>query len=127
MVGGQPMKDFISSVIAAYIVILHRNPAEFQTGGLVVDLYRFLHELFFRFNSFDEVASSPLLREFFNNHFASIPIELDQFRAGCCKLSRVFSDYTYKFGLSLVDMLKLIDLSDPDNAEAILEWWLNLN
>lgn len=119
--------DFISGVIAAYIVMLHRNPAEFQTGGLVVDLYRVVHELFFKFNGFDEVALSPLLGEFFNNHFASIPIEFDQFRAGCCKLSPVFSDYTYKFGLSLAEIAKLIDLSDPDKTEAIFEWWLNLN
>ncbi|ACR14296.1 hypothetical protein TERTU_0476 [Teredinibacter turnerae T7901] len=57
--------DVISGVIAAYIVMLHWNPSEFQTGGLLVDLYRMVYRIFLSGEAKVSQKGTELVREVF--------------------------------------------------------------
>tara|TARA_A100001391_G_scaffold159227_1_gene117764 strand:- start:14915 stop:15967 length:1053 start_codon:yes stop_codon:yes gene_type:complete len=115
--------DFISGVIAAYIVMLHRNPAEFQTGGLVVDLYRLVYRLFLKPSRGDDATAESLVGEIFYNHFPEFTIDSGEQKMSLDRLVELFSDYTGKAGLSSTEFMEFVSPIDPDRRSEVTKWW----
>lgn len=114
--------DIISGVIAAYIVMLHRNPSEFQTGGLVVDLYRLIYRLFLA-EADVSAKGAELVREVFYNRFPEFPVEADELIDRFGRRIGLFRDFIEKSGLSSTEFMALIDPAEPDQAADIERWW----
>jgi hypothetical protein len=115
--------DFISCVIAAYIVMLHRNPIEFQTGGLVVDLYRLVYRLFLCGHATWSLKKSELLKEVFYNRFSELSIETEDLTLGVARLIELSHRFVERAGLSSTDFFELIDPVDPDRGSDVHQWW----
>lgn len=115
--------DFISGVIAAYIVMLHRNPTEFQTGGLVVDLYRLVYQFFLCGDTEWNVKKSELIKEVFYNHFSEFSIEAEDLSLGFTRLVGMSHFFVERAGLSPTEFFELIDPVDPDRSSGVLQWW----
>ncbi|MEC8811199.1 MAG: hypothetical protein VXY23_07810 [Pseudomonadota bacterium] len=115
--------DFISGVIAAYIVMLHRNPAEFQTGGLVVDLYRLVHRIFLCGEADESMKGAELVREIFYNRFPEFPVEADELIDRLGRLTGLFRGFIEKSGLFSTEFIALIDPVNPDRSVEVLKWW----
>lgn len=115
--------DFISGVIAAYIVMLHRNPSEFKTGGLVVDLYRLCHRFFLSGAVEVNPKDAELLSEIFYNYFPELSFETDELIGRFSRLIELFLGFVAKSGLSPSEYEVLIDPIIPDRTEDVGEWW----
>ncbi|WMS85604.1 hypothetical protein [Pleionea litopenaei] len=114
--------DVISGVIAAYIVMLHRNPSELQTGGLVVDLYRLVHRLFLAETDVS-AKGAELVREVFYNRFPEFSVEADELIARLGGLIELFQGFIEKSGLFSTEFAALIDPVNPDRSADISQWW----
>lgn len=117
--------DVISGVIAAYIVMLHRNPSEFQTGGLVVDLYRLGHRLFLCGEVEMSKKDAELLSEVFYNHFLEMPIETGELNLRFSHLVGLFGQYIVRAGMSSAEFAKSVESIDPESSKQVINWWLN--
>lgn len=115
--------DVISGVIAAYIVMLHRNPSEFQTGGLVVDLYRLGHRLFLCRKVEMSKKDAELLREVFYNRFPEFSVGIDELIVKFDRLIELFHSFIGKTGLSFTDFNTVLSPVDPDSTTNIHKWW----
>ncbi len=116
--------DLISGVIAAYIIMLHRNSIEFQTGGLVVDLYRLVYGLFLNSKENGEATiDSRLVGEVFYNHLEELSISSDELRTSFDRLVTLFADYSGKSGLSTTEFMAVVDPVDPDRSIGVIKWW----
>ena len=115
--------DFISGVIAAYIVMLHRNPTEFHTGGLVVDLYWLVFKLFLNLKENSEATTDSLVSEVFYNHLAELSISSDELKASFDRLVTLFACYSGKSGLSTTEFMVIVDPVDPDRNKVVIKWW----
>jgi hypothetical protein len=115
--------DLISGVIAAYIVMLHRNPTEFQMGGLIVDLYRLVHQLFLCKRTEKDLKSSELMREVVFSRFPEFSCERDELNLRCDYLVSLFGDFIGKAGMAFIDFAKVIKPVDPDSQNEVILWW----
>lgn len=115
--------DFISGVIAAYIVMLHRNPTEFQTGGLVVDLYRLVYRLFLCGDEQWDLKKSKLAKEVFYNRFSEFSIPVDDLNLSVARLIGLSRQFIGKAGLSSAEFNELVNPVDPDMCVDVLLWW----
>lgn len=119
--------DFISGVIAAYIVMLHRNPTEFQTGGLVVDLYRLVYRIFLCGDAKWSVKKSELIKEVFYNRFSELFIEIEDLSFGVTRSIELFHRFVESAGLSSDEVFELVDPVDPDRCVDLVQWWSRNN
>ena len=119
--------DVISGVIAAYIVMLHRNPTEFQTGGLVVDFYRLVDKLFLSPMVVDKAKEGSLIEEVFYNHFSEIKIGSEDLKQSLFRLVKLFDEFTAKSGLTSTEFMDVIDAVAPGRNSDISEWWAIVN
>lgn len=117
--------DFISCVIAAYIVMLHRNPIEFQTGGLVVDLYRLVHGLFSSGDSDGKEKVINLGKEVFGNWFPEFNIQAEWLISSFGRFHEFLDNYAFRSGLSLEQLFFEIDPVDPNFSDLVIRWWAN--
>ncbi|WP_331353041.1 hypothetical protein [Cellvibrio sp. UBA7671] len=115
--------DFISGVIAAYILMLHRNPTEFQTGGLVVDLYRLVYQLFLCGGTEWNVKKSELIKEVFYNRFSGLPVETEQLKSRIGLLESLFDNHMRKAGISSAELTKFVESIDPSSFNKVIKWW----
>lgn len=115
--------DFISGVIAAYIVMLHRNPTEFQTGGLVVNLYRLVFFFFLESEKSKSKKSNYLLHEIFYNEFPECKVKDDELESVFVRLVALFQTIGDKAGLSTEEFVALITPVDPNSSEDVRSWW----
>jgi len=115
--------DVISGVIAAYIVMLHRNPTEFQTGGLVVDLYRFVFNLFLNFKDNSDAKVDSLVGEVFYNHIEELSINSDELKTSIDRLITLFAFYSGKSGIFITEFMAVADPVDPDRNKDVIKWW----
>ncbi|MFV0510211.1 MAG: hypothetical protein ACK5M8_13335 [Shewanella algae] len=115
--------DVISGVIAAYIVMLHRNPSEFQTGGLVVDLYRMVYRIFLYGEAKVSNKGAELVSEVFYNSFQEFPDESDEMIITYDKLIKLFRCFIDKSGLSSTEFMALVEPVNPDCDTGVLKWW----
>lgn len=119
------LMDFISGVIAAYIVMLHRNPTEFQTGGLVVDLYRLVHRLFLCAETDTNIDGDRLLEEVLFNHFSEVAVDTDQLCTWIARIVSLFHLFAEKAGLAPEDLISLVDPVNPNSEIIIKNWWMS--
>ena len=117
------LMDFISGVIAAYIVMLHRNPTEFQTGGLVVDLCRLVYGFFLFGGNSENLKNSELAKEIFYNRFPDFSCEGDELSLRFDYLVSLFGDFIDKAGVAFIGFAKVIKPVDPDSQNEVILWW----
>lgn len=103
--------------------MLHRNPAEFQTGGLVVDLYRLVHRLFLCGDEQWNLKKSKLVGEVFSNRFSEVSIPVDDLNLSVASLVGLFLRFIEKAGLSLAEFHGIADPVNPDICIDVLQWW----
>jgi hypothetical protein len=116
--------DFISGVIAAYIVMLHRNPTEFQTGGLVVDLYRLVYRLLLRPDKDGKENCTKLAREVFHNRFPDFPVQTDDLKASFARMTTLLNALMKRSGLSIEEFFDVVHPVGPDCTQDVIEWWV---
>lgn len=117
--------DFISGVIAAYIVMLHWSPTEFQPGGLVVDLYRMVYRIFLSWVVGVNKNGLELVSEVFYNYFSGFPTEAEEVTTRFNELTKQFLGFIETTGALPAEFLNLIDPVNLD-LEMVGECWGHL-
>lgn len=115
--------DWISGVIAAYIVMLHRNPTEFQTGGLVVDLYRLVYRVFLCESIKKDLKKSELMKEIISIRFSDISFDGDELYLRGEYLINLFEIFINKAGFDFIDFAHFIKPIDPNSQNEVIMWW----
>lgn len=115
--------DFISGSIAAYLVMLHRNPAEFKGGGLVVNLYRLAFTFFLWPEGCNSKKEHVLLHEIFRNEFPEFKGENGELDNVFARLVALFQSFGDKAGLSNEEVIALMVPANPNNPKEVRSWW----
>ena len=118
--------DVISGIIAAYILMLHKNPKEFQVGGLVVNLYRLIYKFFLQPTE-EYSENTNLLNEVFYNDFPEFSTDACDIKQVFDRLSLLFQQFVNKAGLSRAEFMTVIDPVNPEQPSEIIKWWSVIN
>ena len=103
--------------------MLHRNPNEFQTGGLVIDLYRLVYNIFLQTENRNDKETDHLVTEVFHNHFAELPIDSRELKSNIGWLVKLLGYYSDKSGLPSTEFMAIVDPVDPDRSKDVIKWW----
>lgn len=115
--------DFLSGSIAAYIIMLHRNPEEFKNGGLVVNLYRLAFTFFLDTETSKSKKSKSLLHEVFYNEFPEFKGKDGELESIFVRLISLFKKFGEKAGMNIEELVRLIAPMNPDDPKAVCSWW----